>query len=62
MAKVKTKDIVAYKRANKLYCPQCAKDERLESVSLDEVITKKDMEDSLETIIFCDVCKERIEF
>ncbi len=62
MAKVKVNDIVAYKRANKLYCAQCAKDERLEDITLDEVITKKDMEDSLETIIFCDICKTQIRF
>lgn len=56
MSKVKIEDIVAYKRNNKYYCQKCAVDERLEEITRKETITRDDLEDSLETIFYCDFC------
>lgn len=61
MAKVKITDIFAYKIRGKVYCPECAKDEGLEEITAKDIILRKDLEDALQTLYFCDLCKKLIE-
>lgn len=61
MAKINIADIFAYKIKGKIYCSECVKDEGIEEITAKDIVLRKDLEDALQTLYFCDLCKKLIE-
>ena len=60
MTKMQVEDIFVSKIRGNVYCPNCAKDEGIEEITAKDVILRKELENALQTLYFCDLCKERI--
>jgi len=61
MTEINIADIFAYKIRGNVCCPECAKDEGIEEITAKDVILRKDLENALQTLYFCDLCKKLIE-